>query len=169
MVARFVEDQHVGFPEQQCGHAKAGSFATAQDTNLFVDRGTTKQHGTGGVENHLILRPRDGFVFQVFEDCFVFRKAGVHVLGVGSEFAAVTPFDFPGHRRQGVHERSKQGRFALAVIPDDGSTRPVVDFQADVRGDGFVGVSDRKAACSQHRALARLDLGSSDHGVGMIG
>ena len=57
----------------------------------------------------------------------------------------------------------------MAVIADDGSSRPVIDFQADVGGNGSIGVSDRKISCAKSWALSSLDRWGSDHRVGMIG
>lgn len=46
----------------------------------------------------MVLSSWDGFVFEVFKDGFVFRKARIDVLRVGSEFAAIAPSDFTADR-----------------------------------------------------------------------
>ena len=90
----------------------------------------------------MILGPWDRFVFEVFQDGFVFREAGVDVLRIGAKFASVSPFEISRDRGQRMDEGSQEGSFSLTVIPDDGGTGPMIDFQSDIRGDGFVRVTD---------------------------
>ena len=112
-----------------------------------------EQQRPGHVENLLVLRAGRRVVFQVVEHASAFRQAGVDVLGVDADLAAVAPADFAGQRLERVDDGTQKRRFALAVVADDRRPRAVIDFQFDVRGDLAFGIADRQIAAAQGRAL----------------
>ena len=79
---------------------------------------------------------------QVFQNGLLLRQAGVDVLGVDADLAAVAPADFAGQRLERVHHRAQKRRLALAVIADDRRTGAVIDLQLDIGGDLPFGVAD---------------------------
>ena len=112
--------------------------------------------------------PEAACLLKIVQNGLVLRQAGVDVLGVDADLAAVAPADFPGQRLEGVHHRPEERRFALAVVADDGRPRAVIDLQLDVGGDLPLGVADRQIAAAQGRALARLDPRRADPGRRLV-
>ena len=107
VVTGFIEDQDVGFAKEQGGHAESSAFSTAEDSDFLLDGRASKEHRAGRIEDGLVFGTWDRFVFEKLQDGFVFWEAGIDVLGVGSEFASIAPFDFAFDRIERVHEGSK--------------------------------------------------------------
>ena len=94
VVAWFVEDEHVRFSEEDGSHTQAGSLATAEDRDFFIDGGASKEHGSCDIEDSLVFGSWDRFVFQVIEDGLVFGQTGIHVLCIGGDFDSMSPSSF---------------------------------------------------------------------------
>ncbi len=96
MVARLVQDQHVVVAQQQSRQTEPGALAAGQHGDGLLDVRPTEQQGAGYREDLLDLLPEGGLGVKIIEDRLVLREAGVDVLGVGADLAAVRPADFPG-------------------------------------------------------------------------
>ena len=96
-------------------------------------RGTARRRpGRGSPASSCRRRP---CCSQVVEHRLLFGQAGVDVLGVDADLAAVAPADFAGQRLERIDHRPQERRLALAVVADDRRPRAVVDLQVDVGGD----------------------------------
>ncbi len=91
MVARFVEHQHVVLAEQQAGQAQPGPLAAGQHRDAFLHLFAAEQQRAGQVENRLVLGARGGVVLQIIEHGLLLGQAGVDVLGINADLAAVAP------------------------------------------------------------------------------
>ena len=112
--------------------------------------------------------PAAALYLQVVEHRLLLRQAGVDVLGVDADLAAVAPADFAGERLERIDDGPQERRLALAVVADDRRPRAVIDLQVDVGGDLPLGIADRQVAAAQGRALARLDERRADVGRRLV-
>ena len=106
MIARFIENQHVGIAQEQPCQAEPGPLPSGQDGDRLLDMHTPEQHGTGNFENLLILLTLGSLPLEVTEHRFALREAGVNVLSIDADLATKAPADFPGQRLEGVDHRA---------------------------------------------------------------
>ena len=136
MVARLVEHQHVVLAEQQPGQAQPGPLAAGEDRDPLLHlrrRGTAGRRP--GRESPGSSCRRPALYSRYSSTVCSSRQAGVNVLGVDADLAAVAPADFAGQRLERVDDRAQKRRLALAVVSDDRRPRAVVDFEIDAAGD----------------------------------
>jgi hypothetical protein len=141
VVPRLVEDQHVVVAQQQARQAEAGALPAGEDGDRLPDVRPPEQESASDLKNLLVLLAKGGLTPQVFEDRPPLREAGIDVLGVDADVAAVAPADVPRQRLERLHHRPQECRLPLAVVADNGRPRAVVDLQANVGGDLAVGIS----------------------------
>ena len=94
MVRRFVENQHVVVAQQQPRQTEPGALAAGQHGDRLLDVRFPEQQGAGHFENLLILLAEGGLLVKVVQNRLVLRQAGVDVLGVDADLAAIPPADF---------------------------------------------------------------------------
>src|SRR5262249_28180798 len=143
--------------QQKSGEAEPSSLTTRKHGDRLLDMRFAKQQGAGGFEDLLIFLAENRLLMEVFQNGFVLRQAGVDMLGVNADLAAVAPADIARQRLERVHHRAEECRFALAVIADDSRPRAVVDLQVDVGGDLPFWITDCQIETTQSRAFARHD------------
>ena len=165
MVARFVEHQHVVLTEQQSGQAEPGPFAAGEDGDSLLHLVAAEEQRAGQVENLLRLRARRRVVFQIVEHRLLSRQAGVDVLGIDADLAAVAPADFAGQRLQRIDDGAQERRLALAVVADDRRPPAVIDFQVDIvrrlraRDSQSSSPRQRRAGPFRGSTMRRADVG----------
>ena len=127
---------------------------------------SAEQQGAGHFENRLVLLAEGGLLLQIVQHGLLLRQAGVDVLGVDADLAAVAPADFAGERLERIDDGPQKRRLALAVVADDGRARAVIDFQVDVGGDLPLGIADRQVAAAQGGPLRGSTRGARILAVG---
>src|SRR5205085_136875 len=142
--------------------AEPGAFPAGQHRDGLPDVRLPEEEGAGHLENFLVLLAPGRPLVQVLQHGLALREAGVDVLGVDADLAAVPPADLPSERLERVHHRPQERRLALPVVTDDGRPRAVVDLQLYVAGDLAFGVADHQVPAAQRGALARLDARRAD-------
>ena len=105
----------------------------------------------------------------MLEHRLVFGDAGVHMLGIRADLAAVPPLHVARDGLQRADERSQEGRLALAVVAHDRGPRPVDDLQIDAAGDGVVGIAHAEIAAPHRRPSAGRHGRALDRGGGGFG
>ena len=154
--------------QQQSPPGTAGPARRRRGPRSASRRAAPEQERSGDVEDFLLLLAERGLAAEVLEDRLLLGQAGVDVLGVDADLAAVAPADLAGERLERIDDRPQERRLALAVVADDRRPRAVVDLQLDVRGDLPFRVADRQVAAAQGDALARLDPRRADAGGRLV-
>ncbi len=96
MVAWFVKDQHVVAPQQQAPRGIAGHVRRRiEPKSDFSTCSPRNSRAPAEIENELRSSRRAGAMFKIFQHGFFLRQAGVNVLGVNSDLAAVAPATSP--------------------------------------------------------------------------
>ena len=165
MVARLVENQDVVVRSAASPARQSRARSPPDRTEIgFLTCAPRNSKAPATSRIFLILLAGGGLFLEIVENGLVLRQAGVDVLGVDADLAAVAPADFARQRLERIHHGPQERRFSLAVVADDGGPRAVIDLQLDVGGDLPFGIADRQIAAAQSRTLARLDARRADPG-----
>ena len=104
VVARFVEDEHVGGSQQQACHAEPRPLAPAEHFDLLVNVLVSEQQSPRHGQQILPRGVLVGDILQMLENRLPLVQAGVNVLGVGADLDAVSPLHGASQRIQGIDE-----------------------------------------------------------------
>src|SRR5207253_962261 len=121
--------------QKESSETEPGPLAAGEDRDRFFDMCAAEEQRAGHFKNLLILLAEGGLLVKVAEHGLIVGQAGVDVLGVDADLAAVAPANVAGERIERIDDGPQERRLALAVVADHRGPGAVLDFEIDVGRD----------------------------------